>query len=92
MLDIKGLTNNALGFRTIHTCELCGFEPSSKNKYREKQDHLVRKHFREQIEEEIDRKMLPQLSMKQLYNRNYNPYTENIKNVFCLQAPVHILT
>ena len=35
-------------------CELCGFKPKTKNKYREKQDHLYMKHFKE----EFDR-MLP---------------------------------
>jgi hypothetical protein len=50
MLDIQGLPKNASGFRTTHTCELCGFEPKTKNKYREKQDHLVMKHFKERID------------------------------------------
>lgn len=50
MLDIQGLPKNANGFRTTHTCELCGFEPKTKNKYREKQDHLVMKHFKEKID------------------------------------------
>ena len=35
------------------TCELCGFEPRTKNKYREKQDHLVEKHFKDQIDKII---------------------------------------
>ena len=30
-------------------CELCGFQPKTKNKYREKLDHLVLKHFRDQL-------------------------------------------
>lgn len=50
MLDLVGLPKNANGFRTTHTCELCGFEPKTKNKYREKQDHLVMKHFKERID------------------------------------------
>ena len=50
MLDLAGLPKNANGFRTTHTCELCGFEPKTKNKYREKQDHLVMKHFKERID------------------------------------------
>jgi len=50
MLDVQGLPKNANGFRTTHTCELCGFEPKTKNKYREKQDHLVMKHFKERID------------------------------------------
>ena len=33
----------------MSVCELCGFEPRTKNKYREKQDHLISKHFREEI-------------------------------------------
>ena len=47
MLD---LPKNVNGVRTTHTCELCGFEPKTKNKYREKQDHLVMKHFKEKID------------------------------------------
>ena len=35
------------------TCELCGFEPRTKNKYREKQDHLVEKHFKDEIDKII---------------------------------------
>ena len=55
MLDLGGgggttLPKNLNGIRTTHTCELCGFEPKTKNKYREKQDHLVMKHFKEQID------------------------------------------
>ena len=50
MLDLAGLPKNMNGFRTTHTCELCGFEPKTKNKYREKQDHLVMKHFKEKID------------------------------------------
>ena len=34
------LPNNVNGHRTTHTCELCGFEPKTKNKYREKQETL----------------------------------------------------
>ena len=48
MLD--NLPKNVNGIRTTHTCELCGFEPKTKNKYREKQDHLVMKHFKEKID------------------------------------------
>ena len=52
MLDIvpASLPKNVNGVRTPHTCELCGFEPKTKNKYREKQDHLVMKHFKEKID------------------------------------------
>ena len=50
MLDLTGLPKNVHGVRTTHTCELCGFEPKTKNKYREKQDHLVMKHFKEKID------------------------------------------
>eukprot|EP00096_Caligus_rogercresseyi_P014410 TRINITY_DN691_c4_g1_i1.p1 TRINITY_DN691_c4_g1~~TRINITY_DN691_c4_g1_i1.p1 ORF type:complete len:416 (-),score=146.50 TRINITY_DN691_c4_g1_i1:178-1425(-) len=35
--------------RAGHICVLCGFIPTTKNKYRELQDHLVRVHFREAI-------------------------------------------
>ena len=30
-------------------CELCGFVPKTTNKYREKTDHLIFKHFKEKI-------------------------------------------
>jgi len=50
MLDAPNLPKNSNVFRTTHTCELCGFEPKTKNKYREKQDHLVMKHFKERID------------------------------------------
>merc|ERR1719334_3017259 len=32
-------------------CEICGFVPYTKNKYREKQDHLAKFHFKERIDE-----------------------------------------
>ena len=35
--------------KTNH-CDICGFEPYTKNKYREKQDHLTKQHFKERIE------------------------------------------
>jgi len=52
MLELSkpALPNNSNGYRTTHTCELCGFEPKTKNKYREKQDHMVMKHFKERID------------------------------------------
>ena len=31
-------------------CEICGFAPYTKNKYREKQDHLAKLHFKERID------------------------------------------
>jgi hypothetical protein len=31
-------------------CEICGFVPYTKNKYREKQDHLSKFHFKERID------------------------------------------
>ena len=49
-MNNESLPKNTGGFRTTHTCELCGFEPRTKNKYREKQDHLVMKHFKEKID------------------------------------------
>ena len=49
-MNHESLPKNTGGFRTTHTCELCGFEPRTKNKYREKQDHLVMKHFKEKID------------------------------------------
>jgi hypothetical protein len=32
-----------------HICMMCGFKATTKNKYRELQDHLVRRHFQERI-------------------------------------------
>ena len=45
------LPKNDQGIRTHLTCELCGFEPKTKNKYREKQDHMLRNHFMERMSE-----------------------------------------
>ena len=36
-----------------NTCELCGFEPKTKNKSRERRDHLAKKHYRERIQKEL---------------------------------------
>ena len=33
-----------------NNCDICGFEPYTKNKYREKQDHLTKQHFKERID------------------------------------------
>ena len=35
---------------TRNECEICGFVPYTKNKYREKQDHLAKFHFKERID------------------------------------------
>ena len=45
------LPKNEQGSRTHLTCELCGFEPKTKNKYRERQDHLLRTHFMDRMTE-----------------------------------------
>ena len=43
--------NTAMEYNShTYTCELCGFEPKTKNKYREKQDHLINKHFKFEFE------------------------------------------
>ena len=34
---------------TRNECEICGFVPYTKNKYREKQDHLAKSHFKVRI-------------------------------------------
>ena len=34
----------------VTTCELCGYVPTTKNKWREKQDHLARVHFKDKID------------------------------------------
>ena len=33
-----------------HTCELCGFKAVTKNKYREKQDHMSKWHYSKRLE------------------------------------------
>lgn len=43
------LPKNEHGYRTNLTCEICGFEPKTKNKYREKQDHQMRVHFMDKV-------------------------------------------
>ena len=36
-------------------CRLCGFKPTTRNKYREIQDHTIREHFKEQIENQLSK-------------------------------------
>ena len=36
-------------------CRLCGFKPTTRNKYREIQDHTIREHFKEQIEKQLSK-------------------------------------
>ena len=48
-------TKNSVNNKTVKVvlstpCELCGFQPKTKNKYREKQDHLIFKHFKDQLD------------------------------------------
>ncbi len=38
---------------TGRPCEICGYEPKTKNKSRERQDHLAMKHYRQRIEEDL---------------------------------------
>ena len=38
---------------TGRPCEICGYEPKTKNKSRERQDHLAMKHYRPRIEEDL---------------------------------------
>ena len=38
---------------TGRPCEICGFEPKTKNKSRERQDHLAMKHYRERIQADL---------------------------------------
>ena len=48
----SGLTVAAKG-STGRPCEICGYEPKTKNKSRERQDHLAMKHYRPRIEEDL---------------------------------------
>merc|ERR1719367_677595 len=41
------------GTSTTRMCEICGFEPKTKNKSRERMDHLAMKHFRDQMISEL---------------------------------------
>ncbi len=34
-------------------CEICGYEPKTKNKSRERSDHLAMKHYKERIERDL---------------------------------------
>ncbi len=62
-LDIDqslGTSNNSLNGgqsnknrSTGRPCELCGFEPKTKNKSRERQDHLAMKHYRDRIQNDL---------------------------------------
>ena len=45
----NGVTNRSTG----RPCEICGFEPKTKNKSRERQDHLAMKHYRERIQADL---------------------------------------
>jgi len=49
--DYKRLNSMMMGeARARNECEICGFIPYTKNKYREKQDHLAKMHFKERID------------------------------------------
>ena len=47
----KSVNNQPQGVTRL--CELCGFEPKTKNKSRERMDHLAMKHFRDQMISEL---------------------------------------
>ena len=53
----RNSTTSASGGRgtlpTGRPCEICGFEPKTKNKSRERQDHLAMKHYRERIQADL---------------------------------------
>ncbi len=36
-------------------CELCGYEPKTKNKSRERSDHLAMKHYKDRIEKDLSK-------------------------------------
>ena len=54
----KSMNTPNVGMSATRICELCGFEPKTKNKSRERMDHLAMKHFRDQMISEL-RKDLP---------------------------------
>ena len=37
----------------VKPCEICGYEPKTKNKSRERSDHLAMKHYKERIEQDL---------------------------------------
>merc|ERR1712062_874945 len=66
-----------MSFRTFRkkdfTCELCGFRPKTKNKYIEKQDHLMNRHFKKQI----DQLLVNNNSQKKCPSCDYEMKVEN---------------
>ena len=51
--NANNVNNKTLNRSTGRPCELCGFEPKTKNKSRERQDHLAMKHYRERIQADL---------------------------------------
>ena len=49
----SSMNNKSLNRSTGRPCELCGFEPKTKNKSRERQDHLAMKHYRDRIQADL---------------------------------------
>ena len=45
--------NHGLNRSTGQSCEICGYEPKTKNRARERQDHLASKHYGARIETEL---------------------------------------
>ena len=50
---IRRKSTGSHGISTTRMCELCDFEPKTKNKSRERMDHLAMKHFRDQMINEL---------------------------------------
>ena len=52
-IPTPNLNNKTMNRSTGRPCELCGFEPKTKNKSRERQDHLAMKHYRDRIQADL---------------------------------------
>ena len=51
--SVRRKSVNSTSQGVTRVCELCGFEPKTKNKSRERMDHLAMKHFRDQMISEL---------------------------------------
>ena len=53
MIRRKSMNTSNMTLSATRVCELCGFEPKTKNRSRERMDHLAMKHFRDQMISEL---------------------------------------
>ena len=60
----QGKDRNIVGFKGLvnyssFVCEFCGFESKNKNKRQDKEDHIIKVHFKAELD-----KIFPSLSKK----------------------------